>query len=166
MLSEHRFEWPNEQATQAWAQTLAQQPGLAHATLELHGDLGAGKTTFVRHLLRALGVQGRIKSPTYALVEPHLAPPQPMWPQGLRISHFDLYRFNDPRELEEAGLRELLSEDGLKIVEWAEKAGAHRPTADLQLILTPLADDSRKVMAKAFTDVGRQLLKPWLHETA
>ena len=161
MATELRFEWPDEQATQAWAQTLAQQAHLANATIELHGDLGAGKTTFVRHVLRALGVQGRIKSPTYALVEPHLAPPGPFWPQGLRISHFDLYRFNDARELEEAGLRELLSEEGLKLVEWPDKAGPHRPLADLQLILTTQADDSRSVVAKALTPVGQQLMAPW-----
>lgn len=164
MATEYRFVWANEEATQAWAQILAQQAGLANATLELHGDLGAGKTTFVRHLLRALGVQGRIKSPTYALVEPHQAPPSPLWPQGLPISHFDLYRFNDARELEEAGLRELLTEAGLKIVEWPDKAGPHRPTADLHVMLTPQTDDSRKVVARPITALGHQLLAPWLQQ--
>jgi len=163
MSSEYRFVWPDEAATEAWATTLAKQPGLANATLELHGDLGAGKTTLVRQALRALGVQGRIKSPTYALVEPHTAPPSPLWPQGLRISHFDLYRFNDPRELEDAGLRELLSEAGLKLVEWPDKAGPHRPTADLQIVLSPEADDSRLVLVQAPTAVGQQLLAPWLN---
>jgi tRNA threonylcarbamoyladenosine biosynthesis protein TsaE len=70
--------WPDEAATQSFAQTLAQRPAIHRALIELQGDLGAGKTTFVRHLLKSLGVQGRIKSPTYAVVEaytvaaPHL----------------------------------------------------------------------------------------------
>jgi tRNA threonylcarbamoyladenosine biosynthesis protein TsaE len=164
MTVEHLLTWPSEADTEAWAHTLAQQPALANATIELHGDLGAGKTTLVRHLLRALGVQGRIKSPTYALVEPHLAPPGPLWPQGLRISHFDLYRFNDARELEEAGLRELLAEDGLKLVEWPDKAGPNRPQPDLMLTLTTQLDDSRKVHVQAATPVGLALLQGWQNQ--
>lgn len=156
--------WTDEAATQAWAQALARQPALANAALELHGDLGAGKTTFVRHLLRALGVAGRVKSPTYALVEPHFALPGPLWPAGLRISHFDLYRFNDPRELEEAGLRELLSESGLKLIEWPDKAGPSRPLADLMIQIMPQADDSRVVRVQAKTPVGISLLEAWPHQ--
>ena len=83
--------WHSEDDTAAWARRLATRPQLANAYITLHGDLGAGKTTLVRHLLRALGVQGRIKSPTYAVVEPHEA-------GGLAIWHFDFYRFDDPRE--------------------------------------------------------------------
>ncbi len=89
--------WRSEDDTAAWAARLAAQPQLANAFITLHGDLGAGKTTLVRHLLRALGVQGRIKSPTYAVVEPHEAPQLAIW-------HFDFYRFDDPRESEDAGL--------------------------------------------------------------
>ena len=77
--------------TAAFAQRLAAQPCWPTPLVTLHGDLGAGKTTLVRHLLRALGVQGRIKSPTYAVVEPPRGP-------GLHIWHFDFYRFDDPRE--------------------------------------------------------------------
>ncbi len=76
-------------------------PALRDAFIELHGPLGAGKTTFVRHLLHALGVAGRIKSPTYAVVEPYAV-------DGLAISHFDFYRFDDPREWEDAGFRDVL----------------------------------------------------------
>jgi len=73
--------WPDEMATQTFATALAGQPGLGQAVIELRGELGAGKTTLVRHLLRALGVQGRVKSPTYAVVEPYELP-------GLSIWHF------------------------------------------------------------------------------
>ena len=82
-----RLQWPNEEATQAFARRLAATGQLRDAFLALHGELGAGKTTFVRHLLRALGVAGRIKSPTYAVVEPHegaplagTTAPMPIWP--------------------------------------------------------------------------------------
>ena len=88
--------WHGEDDTAAFARQLAAQPGIGNAFVTLHGDLGAGKTTLVRHLLRALGVQGRVKSPTYAVVEPHEAP-------GIAIWHFDFYRFDDPREWEDAG---------------------------------------------------------------
>lgn len=90
----------------------------------LRGDLGAGKTTFVRHLLRALGVTGRIKSPTYALVEPYDLPAPAGGPTMPPAWHADLYRFDDPREWEDAGLRELFASPGLKLVEWPEKAGS------------------------------------------
>jgi len=65
------LRWCDEAATQLFASRLAAQPGLRHAFIELRGELGAGKTTLVRHLLRALGVTGRVKSPTYAVVEPY-----------------------------------------------------------------------------------------------
>lgn len=148
----------SEDDTQALAVRLAGQAGLAHATLTLHGDLGAGKTTFVRHLLRALGISGRIKSPTYAVVEPHQAPPAPAWPDGLRISHFDFYRFNDPREWEDAGFRELFADPGLKLVEWPEKAQGLLPLPDLSLTLTAMDDDQRQVTLTAHTATGQQLL--------
>ena len=94
--SPRTWHWHGEDDTAAFAQALAaQQPLLANAFLTLHGDLGAGKTTLVRHLLRALGVQGRIKSPTYAVVEPHEAPG--LSPHATTVWHFDFYRFDDPR---------------------------------------------------------------------
>jgi len=149
----------DEAATEALAQRLARQDGLAHAVLTLHGDLGAGKTTLVRHLLRALGVSGRIKSPTYAVVEPHQAPPAPAWPNGLAISHFDFYRFSDPREWEDAGFRELFAEPGLKLVEWPEKAHGLMPLPDLSLTLMALDDEQRRITLAAHTPAGLQLLE-------
>ena len=144
--------WPNEDATQAFAKTLAAQPGLDNAFIELRGDLGAGKTTFVRHLLGALGVQGRIKSPTYAVVEPYELS------NGLNIWHFDFYRFNDPDEWEEAGFRELFASPGLKLVEWAGNAGPHIPQADLVIAIDAVESDARNVTLTAMTDAGARLL--------
>ena len=144
--------WPDEAACEGFARRLAAHDGLRNAYLELWGPLGAGKTTFVRHLLRALGVQGRIKSPTYAVVEPYALP-------GLDISHFDFYRFDDPREWEDAGFRDLFAAPGLKLAEWPEKAAAVLPLPDLQLHIEPLDDDRRQVRIDAFTPRGVGLLR-------
>jgi len=149
----------DEDDTLALARALARSPALANATLTLHGDLGAGKTTFVRHLLRALGVAGRIKSPTYAVVEPHRTPPAPAWPDGLSVSHFDFYRFGDPREWEDAGFREVFADPGLKLVEWPEKAQGLMPAPDLSIELAAQDDESRRVILKAHSAVGLALLE-------
>jgi len=143
--------WAAEADTQAFAGRLAAHPAIADAFIELHGDLGAGKTTFVRHLLRALGAQGRIKSPTYAVVEPHELP-------GLNAWHFDFYRFNDPREWEDAGFRELFASPGLKLAEWPEKAAALLPQADLAIRIEMQPDESRRVALEARTPRGLELL--------
>ncbi len=152
-----RIAWPDEAATQAFASALARRPALADAVLELHGDLGAGKTTFARHLLGALGVQGRIKSPTYAVVEPYTLEDSTLG-QRMAIWHFDFYRFNDPDEWEEAGFRDIFGSAGLKLVEWPEKAGAHLPPPDLRLAIELQADDSREVTLTALTRTGQELL--------
>jgi tRNA threonylcarbamoyladenosine biosynthesis protein TsaE len=159
-----RIAWPDESATQAFARALAKQPAIGNALIELSGDLGAGKTTFVRHLLSALGVQGRIKSPTYAVVETYsLALPSDMHSildsiNSINISHFDFYRFNDPREWEEAGFRDIFANLGLKLVEWPEKAGEYLPKPDLQMDIEVLNDESRVVTLNAFTALGAELI--------
>jgi tRNA threonylcarbamoyladenosine biosynthesis protein TsaE len=149
------LHWRDEAATEAFAEHLAALPALCNAFIELHGDLGSGKTTFVRHLLRALGVQGRIKSPSYAVVEPYTVDTTL---GELNIWHFDLYRFANPREFEEAGFRDLLASPGLKLVEWPEKAQGVLPAPDLALHITALADESRQVKAIAHTSRGQELL--------
>lgn len=157
------LHWPDEAATAQFAQTLATKPALRNAFIELEGDLGAGKTTLVRHLLRALGVQGRVKSPTYTVVEPYelpaLAPHlAPGLSSGLFIWHFDFYRFTDPREWEEAGFRDLFTSPGLKLAEWAINARAALPQPDLTVKLTTQDDDSRQVELHAHTAIGQALI--------
>ena len=165
-----RIAWPDEAATQAFALALAKQPAIGNALIELSGDLGAGKTTFVRHLLGALGVQGRIKSPTYAVVETYsLALPSDSNAMHdpinsinsinpINISHFDFYRFNDPREWEEAGFRDIFANQGLKLVEWPEKAGEYLPKPDLQIAIEVMSDEYRVVTLSAFTVLGAELI--------
>ena len=146
------LNWRSEDDTAAWARTLAAQPLLANAFLTLHGDLGAGKTTLVRHLLRALGVQGRIKSPTYAVVEPHETAQLAIW-------HFDFYRFDDPREWEDAGFRDIFASPGLKLAEWPDKAAALTPPADLAIHIEAMDETERQVTLRAGTATGRSLLQ-------
>jgi len=106
----------------------------------------------VRHLLRALGVQGRIKSPTYAVMEPHALP------DGSEAAHFDFYRFADPREWLDAGFRDVFARPGLKIAEWPERAAGLLPMPDLCVQIEPLDDDQRQVTVQALTPLGRTLL--------
>ncbi len=148
------LHWPTEAETEAFAQTLAAQPALRNAFIELHGDLGAGKTTLVRHLLRALGVQGRVKSPTFAVVEPYSVA-DPQVPGGeLDIWHFDFYRFTDPREWADAGFRDIFASPGLKLAEWPANVGANLPQADLVIRISVQDDASRVVDISAATQTG------------
>lgn len=154
------LHWPDEAATQAWATALARQlaiwPGGRDACIALRGDLGVGKTTLVRHLLRACGVQGRIKSPTYAVVEPHqghlLGQDWPIW-------HFDFYRFSDPREWEDAGFRDIFAGPGLKLMEWPEKVAGQLPPPDWVIAIEALDDTRRRVQVQAGSDRGAQWLQ-------
>ena len=145
--------WPDEAATAAFATQLAAALTRANlnACIALHGDLGAGKTTFVRHLLHALGVTGRIKSPTYAVVEPYTVAAGEVW-------HFDFYRFSDPREWEDAGFRDIFASAGLKLCEWPQNAAGVMPTPDLELNITVDDDEQRHVTITALTPHGQELL--------
>jgi tRNA threonylcarbamoyladenosine biosynthesis protein TsaE len=155
-ILESRYQhWSDEAACAAAAASLGRRPALRDATIELHGPLGAGKTTFVRHLLRALGVQGHVKSPTYALMEPYAIDTAS---GALAVSHFDFYRFDDPQEWEDAGFREVFAGPGLKLVEWPEKAAGLLPEPDVSIAIEPQADDSRAVRLDARSAVGRELV--------
>ena len=151
ILGTSQADWPDEAACARDASRLARAPALRDAFVELEGPLGAGKTTFVRHLLHALGVEGRIKSPTYAVVETYKL-------DHVAISHFDFYRFDDPQEWEDAGLRELFGAPGLKLVEWAEKAEPLLPVPDLRVTITPHDAADRRVRYDAMTPKGLLLI--------
>ena len=150
--------WSSEADTAAFAQQLAQKmlanSALAQAFITLHGNLGAGKTTLVRHLLQALGVPGRIKSPTYAVVEAYDLPQLAIW-------HFDFYRFDDPLEWEDAGFRDIFASPGLKLAEWPEKAAGLAPQADVAIHIEAIDDTQRRVHLRPLSACGTQLLQAW-----
>lgn len=125
------------------------------AKVYLRGDLGAGKTTFVRHFLRAMGVTGRIKSPTYTLLETYKV-------SSLYLYHFDFYRFTDTEEWHEAGFRENLGEDAIVFIEWADKAGPGLPTPDLELYLI-YESAGRTAQFNAFSEKGKTWITKLIH---
>lgn len=127
------LELNHEQDTQNLAKRIAQnfQQGIVY----LIGDLGAGKTTLTRYLLQHMGHQGSVKSPTYTLVEPYSI-------AGKDIFHFDLYRLNDPYELELMGIRDYLdTPNALFLFEWPSKGGDEIPQADLIINITKSEDE-------------------------
>jgi tRNA threonylcarbamoyladenosine biosynthesis protein TsaE len=121
----------------------------------LRGDLGAGKTTLTRGLLRGLGFQGKVKSPTYTLVESYVI-------SGLYLYHFDLYRFVDPEEWDAAGFREYFNRDSVCLVEWPEKASQLLPVPDVEIRLA-IHEEGRKVNIAAHTESGKQCLNRLSH---
>lgn len=125
----------DEAATLEFGAALLPRLG-ASALVFLRGGLGAGKTTLVRGILRGLGHEGSVKSPTYTLLEPYEV-------RGRKIYHFDLYRIGDPGELEFIGMDELLDEQALKLVEWPERAGDLLPVPDLEICLDPEGEGRR-----------------------
>ena len=139
----------DEAATAALGAALAVllKPGMK---IYLSGDLGAGKTTLVRAVLRGLGFMGKVKSPTYSLVELYGI-------SRLNLYHFDFYRLNNPSEWGDAGFREYFDADAACLVEWPEKAGALLPVPDMRVRLR-IADSGRDVEIAAETEAGRQCL--------
>src|SRR5262245_13374685 len=140
---------PEEEDTLALGGELAPclQPGMA---VYLSGALGAGKTTLARGILRGLGYKGRVKSPTFALVEPYEV-------SRLYLYHFDFYRFTDPREVAESGFREYFRPDSLCLVEWPEKAAGMLPASDLTIRIEA-ARSGREAEIEAGTEAGRRCL--------
>ncbi len=166
----------DERATAALVQSLArvflqfilsqfhQHSGAPHLHISLQGDLGSGKTTAVRYLLKELGYTGKVKSPTYSLCEPHT-----LEIDGRQISlyHFDFYRMQSPSEWIEAGLQEhfVRQEPSICIVEWPEKASGTLPLMDLCIEITvnnsigQENEHHRSVTFEAKTSTGKALLK-------
>lgn len=143
------LDLPDEDATLALGAALAPhlEPG---AVLALRGELGAGKTTLVRGLLRALGFAGRVKSPTYALVELYDV-------SRLHLYHFDFYRFHDPREWMEAGFRDAFNGQNVCLIEWPERARGLLPPADLEIALA-VVERGRRATLSAHSAAGERLL--------
>ncbi len=139
----------DESATLALGALLARtlRPGLV---IFLQGDLGAGKTTLTRGLLRGLGYAGRVKSPTYTLVEPYTI-------SNLYLYHFDLYRFNNPYEWEEAGFHEHFNPTSVCLIEWPEKAAVLLPKPDLCIRLAD-SGTGRQVEISAASEAGQSCL--------
>lgn len=123
-------------------------PGLI---VYLRGDLGAGKTTLVRGVLRGLGYDGRVKSPTYTLVEDYRV-------SSLYLHHFDFYRFKDPAEWLDAGFRDSFTGTAVCLVEWPEKVGDLLPAADLEVSLEP-RDSGRHARLDARSVAGTRCLQ-------
>lgn len=142
---------PDEAATLALGAALAQalvRESAQGLIIFLEGDLGAGKTTLVRGLLRALGYAGTVKSPTYTLVELYAV-------SGLNLYHFDFYRFKDREEWVSSGFREHFNPESLCIVEWPEMAEGLLPLPDLHITLE-ISGPGRRAAFVAHSQAGRE----------
>jgi len=155
-LAEINVYLKDEESTELLAKQLApllskqDEYGQAGGRVHLKGELGAGKTHLVRALLRACGVTGRIKSPSYALLESYKV-------SNLYFYHLDFYRFSDPREWIDAGFRDLLQKQAVVLIEWPEQAGALLSPPDLEISLE-YAGAGRLARLTAYSNKG----KSWL----
>lgn len=130
---------------------LAQACGHSGAIIFLHGELGAGKTTLVRGFLRGLGHAGKVKSPTYTLVEPYEIDQRPIY-------HFDLYRLAGPQELEYIGIRDFLERNAIFLVEWPERGAHYLPPPDIEVKID-YAGSERLVRFEAKTATGKNTVE-------
>jgi len=145
-----------KQLAASFEQFLTMQPG-SHLNISLEGDLGAGKTTFARYLIQAMGHEGKVKSPTYTLCEPY---PLQLKDQAITVHHFDLYRMRDPLEWQEAGFAEHFDVPGICLIEWPEKAEGTLPGFDIQIQLSAGADENeRAIKINAITESGKMVLQ-------
>lgn len=145
-----------KQLAASFEQFLTKQSG-AHLNISLEGNLGAGKTTFARYLIQAMGHEGKVKSPTYTLCEPY---PLQLKDQAITVHHFDLYRMRDPLEWQEAGFAEHFDVPGICLIEWPEKAEGTLPGFDIQIQLAAGADENeRAIKINALTPSGLSALK-------
>jgi tRNA threonylcarbamoyladenosine biosynthesis protein TsaE len=149
MAAESSLELPDEAATLRLGAALAVGLGPGR-TLFLSGDLGAGKTTLVRGLLRALGHAGRVKSPSYPLVELYVV-------SSLHLYHFDFYRFKNEAEWQDSGFREYFNAQSACIVEWPERAGGLLPSPTLAIRLE-IAGEGRRAWLRAPSPAGADWL--------
>lgn len=127
----------------------------AGATVFLLGDLGAGKTTMSRGVLRAFGHSGAVKSPTYTLVEPYECHVGGM---VVQVNHFDLYRLGDPEELEYMGIRDYFAHNSLSLVEWPHRGEGFLPLPDIEVTVS-VCGNGRQLLLRAGTELGITVLK-------
>ncbi len=164
MSDDFTIDLADEAATLAFGAAVARII-VPNITIFMQGNLGAGKTTLVRGLLRGLGYEGKVKSPTYTLLETYDNIVNKQMPENgleLCINHFDLYRLNDDEEWEMAGFREAFNAQSVCLIEWPEKAINCLPVADVEIILmipTDVASETvgRQVTFKALSATGRTM---------
>lgn len=145
-----RIDLPDEAATLALGARLARAlRDAGRGVVFLHGELGAGKTTLARGLLRAAGVEGTLRSPTYTLMEPYAS-------AGQAFLHLDLYRLADPAEVEQLGLRDYPVESTIWLVEWPQRGAGHLPAADLHVYLEPAGEGRVARLEAAPTNAGNR----------
>lgn len=143
-----------QRLTKSITQSTMQSTMQSNFTLYLTGDLGAGKTSFARGFLRGLGYSGRVKSPTFTVVEPYQL-------NEMTVYHLDLYRLAHPEELEYLGLRDFFDSNVILLIEWPERGSEYLPNADIKILLQHCQDpqqDGRQLHIEAASEVGQAVL--------